>query len=409
MISVNPTYSCTLRCDSYTGMSIGLSLMAVLVTTAVFVVLAHRGYVSPTIAYSMAPSIGTAFILTGIASALIRKNNPTLVKTSQFTETDALFTKEMIFCFLDPAIDPSQTFIMVEGIVLGEKITLHPPDLTHPYAYYTVTLNPGNQRISGVEILGQEEPNAAGLAHIVFIYQGKQHIGPIQVFFKLWSPILNRNIQRNAFKQWDEELALWSGKRYLSKKKYAILMEEGSSAEVFRKSDLINLDNPDNCQGMLFEMEGFISLKQEGSIITFQKKQECPQGLRDGLQNHPAVMKKLSATEWTWNLIENLSFISVITSNETIDYSVESYTAHSQCVEQNTSKKRKATSVTDEHQLWVISFFENMKRENIPLFPPKPECLFYHYSLTTTHDGLSVQFFYCKVGDSFNLIHRLLT
>lgn len=74
MATVNTSYSSSLQCDTRSGLSVGLTLLALLVTAAVFGVLAYKEYISPTVAYSAAPPMGVAFIVLGTAIAFIRKN-----------------------------------------------------------------------------------------------------------------------------------------------------------------------------------------------------------------------------------------------------------------------------------------------------------------------------------------------
>lgn len=72
---INTSYSFSPRCDARMGLSMGLALLAALVTSVIIGVLAYRGQLSLTIAYSTAPAIGVGFILTGAAFACIRKES----------------------------------------------------------------------------------------------------------------------------------------------------------------------------------------------------------------------------------------------------------------------------------------------------------------------------------------------
>lgn len=71
--TVDTSYSFTPQCDNRTNLSVGLSLIAALVTAAVFVALAYLGHISLTTAYSSAAASGVTLILIGAAIALIRK------------------------------------------------------------------------------------------------------------------------------------------------------------------------------------------------------------------------------------------------------------------------------------------------------------------------------------------------
>lgn len=398
MISVDTSYSCTPRCDSRTQMSIGLSLLAALVTTAVFVVLANKGYISPTVAYSAAPSIGAALILIGAAVALIRKDR----EIPQLTE-----------------IEISQLIETQKGVTLEKEITFHPPDRAHPYAYYTVTLNFGTHRISGVEILERETPNDEGVTNILFVYEGKRYIKQTQVLFSFWHPTLQRNAERNAFTQWDEDLATWSGKKYLSKEKYQILMQEGNSAEFFKICDSFGLDTEQ--KGVVFEIPGFLEWKRQGStIIIFKTIRECPEELLEGLKDHPDVIKKLSAEEWTWNPPIDVTFFRLKHRFRKDIYipfksaGVTTDTQPSSAVSQPTTKKRtdkpKTPLFNADDELFMINAFKQIIAQKIEVLnPADQECPHDYYTITGNFDDYSVKFFYYEEAGSFKLSHRLLS
>lgn len=274
------TYTFVPQNDLRTGLSLGLSLAAALTTIIVFGILAHYGYISHTVAYSAIPSIGAALLLVGAAIALIRQENKTSVPPPPPPHSQSVDTPY--------PFQPSEDLNLV-AYDEGNSIKVCAPDQAHPYWFYMAQLSNGEKTIE-VEVTSFSD------YEFKFIYNNNSH-STVRVSSspEEYQSACARLHKENAFTRLDY--------RWLLEEQVGLPCAGRGSAHIFSNhhshgaslthTTLFSIPDSDPHQPYVW--------KEGDKKITFRRKERSPpaQSIK-GLENHPEIVQKLRALEWTW-------------------------------------------------------------------------------------------------------------
>lgn len=307
MNSINSLYSVVFQCDNRTALSVGLSLLAAVTTAIVLGVLAYCEYITPTIAYSAAPTIGTLLILIGVAIAVVRKDIsskaeviPSLLP-AQAEKAMSLGATAAVDSQPKSVQDPSQikqSFNDAKSVQLvhyskhrhqRRYLKWQKPTQDSPYYYLKarIALEGATEHVE-VEVLDVHYDGGESCYKLLFQYLDTQYHKEITN---------SLGIEQTWFQRKNENLLLRADYQRLTDPR-------GPAALLMFTEDSHNADGT-----AYFSQKEFPQATYEGKVVTFTRTDTTPIRSLKGLKEFPTICALLQATSWSWEAPHNVSLI----------------------------------------------------------------------------------------------------